>query len=72
MQSSVCFSTVGASTLTVRDGQNAYEELLLTPAEVFPVSTKETECPDLKLEHDENRTSRQKRKKKHSQGHCLV
>jgi len=62
MQSSVCFSTVGALTLTVRDRQNAYEELLLTPAEVFPVSTMETECPDLKLEHDENRTSRQEKK----------
>lgn len=60
MRSSVCFSTVGASTLTVRDRQNAYEELLLTP--VFPVSTMETECPDLKLEHDKNRTSRQEKK----------
>lgn len=29
----------------------------MTPAEVFPVSIMETECPDFKLEHDENRTS---------------
>ncbi len=62
MRSSVCFSTAGTSTLTVRDRQNAYEELLFTPAEVFPVSIMETECPDLKLEHDENRTSEQRKK----------
>lgn len=43
--------------------QNAYKELLLTPAEVFPVSIMETECPNLKLEHDENRTLEKKKKK---------
>lgn len=63
MRSSACFSTAGSSTLTVRYRQNAYEELLMTPAEKFPVSIMETECPDLKLEHDENRTSEQRGKR---------
>lgn len=35
----------------------------MTPAEVFPVSIMETECPNLKLEHDENRTLEQRKKK---------
>lgn len=34
----------------------------MTPAEVFPVSIMETEWPDLKLEHDENRTLEQRKK----------